>query len=147
MEIRLHDLFSLLSIRLFQPHDLRIMLNKLTPVIFYIFLIDFFFNFIIYFWVGWKLSFLISFDLFSIGISWSHDQVREFWLFNLVKSNCVFFLIFLLRGYLSLMTRVMGLSTYEFFYWVILISWPKSRVNPVKSVFSFFLINFFYFII
>ena len=122
MEIRLHDLFSLISIRLFQPHDLRIMLNKLTPVIFYIFLIDFFFNFIIYFWVGWKLSFLISFDLFSIRISWSHDQVRDFWLFNLIKSNCVFFLIFLIQGYLSLMTRVMGPSTYEFFYWVILIS-------------------------
>jgi len=64
-------------------HDPKIELNGLTRVdlscffcVFY--LIYLFFNFIIQHWVGWKLSFIICFDLFFIRIFWSHDQSHKF---------------------------------------------------------------------
>ena len=83
LRIRHHDLFCLLFIMLFWPHDPRIMLNGLTRVDSSYFLCYFFnwffFNFIIRYWVGLKLSFIIYFDFFSIGISWSYDQGRGFW--------------------------------------------------------------------
>jgi hypothetical protein len=56
LEIRYHDLFCLLFIMLFQPHDLEIMLNELTRVVFCAIFKCFFFNFIIQHWIGWELS-------------------------------------------------------------------------------------------
>ena len=46
----------------------------MTRVIFFVlFLIVFFFNFILYYWIDWELGFIIYFDLLYMKLSWSYD--------------------------------------------------------------------------
>ena len=59
--------------RLSQSHESGHGFGWLTRVdsygFWFLFLIDLFFNFIFRYYVGWKLSFIIYFDFFSIGLT------------------------------------------------------------------------------
>lgn len=70
--------FNLLFIELSRSYDLSCKFDILTRVFLGPFLIDFFSNFILQYQVDWELSFIIYFDLLSIGLSQSHNQGHEF---------------------------------------------------------------------
>jgi hypothetical protein len=72
-------IFNLFSIVLSWSHDLDGGFDKLTRVNLGHFFNWFFFSsFILQYWVYWELSFIIYFNLFSIGLSWwSHDLIYK----------------------------------------------------------------------
>jgi hypothetical protein len=130
LRIKLHDLLYLFSIRLSWSYDPRIDLNGLTWIDSGCFLCPlfnwfFFFNFIIQYLVGWELSFIICFvflwEYLNLEI-----KVTSFDILTLVKSSHFFF-IFFLRDYISLMTRVTGLSTLDLFFIRLSPSYDLSR--------------------
>jgi len=60
-------------------YDLNHGFDKLTLLAFLGFFFNLFiFNFIFQYWVDWKLGFIIFFNLFSIGLSWSHNPDHIF---------------------------------------------------------------------
>jgi hypothetical protein len=70
--------FGLLSMRLSISHDSGHGFGGLTMVISSRFLYLFFFNFIFLNQVDWELIFIIYFNLFFMGLSWSHDPRSKF---------------------------------------------------------------------
>jgi hypothetical protein len=72
-------------------------------------------NFIIQHWISWELSFIICFDLLSMGIYGLMIKVAIFSILTSIKLG-LFFLILSLKGYLGLMTRVMVPSKLDFFF-------------------------------
>ena len=107
----------------------------MTQVIFcVIFLIDFFFNFIIQYWVGWKLSFIIYFDFLSIEISWSYDQGRGFW--HYIPGEIESFFYFLFKSHLHFFFNELSHS-YNIDHGF------RGLIQLTKGFFFFFLINFF----
>jgi hypothetical protein len=65
--------FNLFSIKLYWSHNVSCEFNMLTWVIFLFFFNWLFFNFILYYWVYWKICFIIYFDLFFMRLLWSYD--------------------------------------------------------------------------
>ena len=68
-------------------------------------------------------------------------KVVNFDILTFVKSSCFF--IFFIRGYQGLPTWVTSPLTLEFFYWVVSVSWPRSRVWQVNPIDFFFSISSF----
>jgi hypothetical protein len=69
--------FNLLSIKLSWSHNVSCEFNRLTWVIFFVFFNWLFFNFILYYWVYWKICFIIYFDLLFMRLLWSYDPIYK----------------------------------------------------------------------
>ena len=66
------------------------------------FIIDFFYNFILQYWVDWSID--IFFNLFSIKLSWSHDPSYKFCMLIWVdpdRSNIMSFQFFFKKYFLE----------------------------------------------
>jgi len=94
LEIKFYNLFCLLSIRLFRPHNPRIVLNRLTWIDLSYFLCPFLliffqFHYSTLSWLRIELQILFWFAFYEdILVSWSRSQVLVF----LSKLNRVIFL-------------------------------------------------------
>jgi hypothetical protein len=115
LRIRLYDLFCLLSIMLFQPHNLEIVLNGLTWADSSCLLCHFF-HCIFFFQFHHSISIRLGIELYNvffICFLWGYlgltTKVTSFGVLTLVKSCYV--LVFFLRDYLSLIIWVTGPST------------------------------------
>jgi hypothetical protein len=76
-------LYEIILISLPKSWILRVNPSKLRSFYCVIFLNWFFFNFIIQQWFYWELSFIIYFNLFNFGLSWSHDPSQYFFKKNI----------------------------------------------------------------
>ena len=103
-------------------------LAKLTRVIFILFLIIFFLNFILQHWVYYGLGFIIVFFMFFLGIIkvlWLRSRVFQVSHINfgffLSFFNWIFFFNFILQYWID---WELEFFIFIFFYRVISISWP-----------------------
>jgi len=110
--------FNLFFIRLFHIHDSNHEFDRLTQVtqVFFFSFSNFFFNFIIQYWVNWELSFVIYFGLLSMKLSYLMTRVMSF-------ADCFlcFFLIFVFQFYLQMLSwlKIEFHNLFRFaFYWV-----------------------------
>ena len=97
----------------------------------YFFRLIFFFNFIIQQWFFWELSFIIYFNLFNFGLSWSHDPSQYFFKKNISSWIFLSQIIFL-----SVVQVVFGLiksiGSYQFNFDFFIFIWNFNSVIQVN---------------
>jgi len=105
----------------------------------------FFFNFIFQIFVDWKLNFIIYFNFFSFGLSWSHDPGCE-----VDKLTRVIFIIIFFQFHRSTLI-LLEIELYSLFFicfsygyhnlimrhanWQVNPGWPESTQYVIVSIF------------
>jgi hypothetical protein len=113
---------------------------------FFIFLIDFFLNFILQYWIDWELGFMIYLDLLSMRLFMSRVLNHGFDGLTLVDSS--YFLYYFLIIFFQFLLLPLGwllIKLHIFFLFFFLLIYPNFMTRVMTRVIFLVFFNWFFF--
>jgi hypothetical protein len=113
---------------------------------FFIFLIDFFLNFILQYWIDWELGFMIYLDLLSMRLFMSRGLNHGFDGLTLVDSSYfLYYFLIIFFQFLLLPLGWLGIKLHNLFLFFFLLIYPNFMTRVMTRVIFLVFFNWFFF--